>query len=332
MASQRYLLCRPHGGLNDTLCQMERCAAYAEQHGRKLLIDSTRSGLLLSFSNFFRPLADDQIISLDDKRLIGLNFDSLDCQPAVIGRRLNAYRVKHVGGRLREAKTLQELSFDFSRDYDEPLLVHEQHGGGSSSHDFLRRVTFADPVASEIRDALSKLGRCDAAIHLRNTDQKTFVGAFLRKIRNRLEGQRVLICTDNANTIERVRTFMKSSQVVTASNITGRGKRLHDGRNYADHEEKRQATVNAFVDLCALASADALYLAQLSRGNYSGFSELAVFLTQNRDVLGALLRLPPTGDRPSAGTVVRVKSPALIALVLRSLRRWQAIRSRRNRK
>jgi hypothetical protein len=45
----RILLCRPQGGLNDTLCQIHRCIIYAFVHHRKLIIDTTRAGFLMNF-------------------------------------------------------------------------------------------------------------------------------------------------------------------------------------------------------------------------------------------------------------------------------------------
>jgi hypothetical protein len=51
--TERYLLCRPHGGLNDTLCQIEKCWKYALKSDRVLIIDTRNSGLHADFSEYF---------------------------------------------------------------------------------------------------------------------------------------------------------------------------------------------------------------------------------------------------------------------------------------
>ncbi len=41
----RFLVCRPRGGFNDTLTQIEKTRRYAIEYGRTLVLDTTRSGL-----------------------------------------------------------------------------------------------------------------------------------------------------------------------------------------------------------------------------------------------------------------------------------------------
>jgi hypothetical protein len=52
--NDRFVLCMPAGGLNDVLCQIEKCWRYAERHGRKLVIDTAKTGLLDSFDQYFK--------------------------------------------------------------------------------------------------------------------------------------------------------------------------------------------------------------------------------------------------------------------------------------
>ena len=55
----RYLLCRPRGGFNDTLSQIFLCMQYAKKTNRKLIIDTTRSGLHDNFSSYFKTVTND---------------------------------------------------------------------------------------------------------------------------------------------------------------------------------------------------------------------------------------------------------------------------------
>lgn len=52
----RYLLCRPRGGINDTLNQIELCWRYARSYNRILVVDTeylVSSGICISFSELF---------------------------------------------------------------------------------------------------------------------------------------------------------------------------------------------------------------------------------------------------------------------------------------
>lgn len=310
-ASPRYLLCRPRGGLNDTLCQIERCWDYAERYGRTLIVDTSRSGLLLPCSEFFTPVAGDAIFSLSDHRLAGIDLDSMDCRPALLQGRTTAQVIPR-RRRIRTADgTRAQTSFDFSRDHAETLLIHEDYGGSFASQKFLNRVRFADAVATEIRAALAELGSVDAAIHLRNTDYKTPLDNFFGEVKPKLAGRRVLICCDDPATIARVRQSLDGSEVVTATEIVDKGGQpLHNPRAYQEDAERRRASVNSLIDLCALATAPELYVVQLNFGAYSGFSELAVFLSQNPGVLNTLLGIIPGATHPPAVvTRVQTKSP-----------------------
>ncbi|MCP5000226.1 MAG: hypothetical protein GY933_16185 [Hyphomicrobiales bacterium] len=78
---KKYLLCRPKGGLNDTLCQIERCWQYAEQHHRTLIVDTTRSCFAGEFSNFFEPTeASDKIVFAQTDELLGV-LNNASCFP-----------------------------------------------------------------------------------------------------------------------------------------------------------------------------------------------------------------------------------------------------------
>ena len=68
----KYVLCRPRGGLNDMLCEIEKCRMYAQQHGRKLLIDTAFSGFKDHFWRYFELFMPDPMIEGV------LNYSALD--------------------------------------------------------------------------------------------------------------------------------------------------------------------------------------------------------------------------------------------------------------
>ena len=65
LPKEKFLLCRPQGGLNDTLCQIELCWRYAARFNRTLIIDARKSGLHADFSEFFQQKKASNKILLD---------------------------------------------------------------------------------------------------------------------------------------------------------------------------------------------------------------------------------------------------------------------------
>ena len=64
----KYLLCRPRGGLNDTLNQIELCWRYSEIYNRILIIDTEyliSTGISVKFSSLFEVLDRSKNIILD---------------------------------------------------------------------------------------------------------------------------------------------------------------------------------------------------------------------------------------------------------------------------
>jgi len=140
-AIEKFLLCRPHGGLNDTLCQIEQCWRYAEKFGRTLIIDTLNSGLFAAFSKFFSPRKSLTKVhfNLSEKQLYFLN--SLTCFPHFAQGKLQTYFAVYSIDfqNFVDRETSEMLTFNFDKNYDELVLIHEQSGGGTLSFDLLKK-------------------------------------------------------------------------------------------------------------------------------------------------------------------------------------------------
>jgi hypothetical protein len=79
--SNKYLLCIPHGGMNDTLCQIELCWLYALKYGRQLIINTQKSGLMGDFSDYFEPIEKSLIIIPSIGQDLYDELNSLSCYP-----------------------------------------------------------------------------------------------------------------------------------------------------------------------------------------------------------------------------------------------------------
>ncbi len=291
----RVLLCFPHGGLNDTLCQIEKCWQYAEQFNRLLVIDAQRSGLLGHFSDFFRPRPEyPRVLSrLSLQDLTAL--DQLDCRPAAAKGKLGTFKILYSkeSRQFCEQESGTPLTFDFDRDHPEPLLVHAQCGGGTLSTKLLHRVTLSRQAQTHITKKLATLPDRYIGIHVRNTDYETDYVRLFESVFERATGQSVLVCSDDADVIAHAKAFFSRSTVVTVSEIPQKDRRpLHRRGTWKGERERQFATIAALTDLLALGGADELFFANVTAGHPSGFSLLAHYLAKNRRLIGELLSAP----------------------------------------
>jgi hypothetical protein len=307
----RFLLARPRGGLNDTLCQIELCLQHAENFDRMLVLDLSRSKGFFEFDRFFRfkePQANIQIHA-SPERLNLLN--SLPCRPAEVTGRLAEYRniTRHSDGRTVNCLegTHIPLFSDLSRDYPEPLLLHDTGGGGESSKSFLQRVTLEPGLAREIAAKILSLGPDYAAIHVRHTDFRTEDWrSFLKSIRGGLRGRTVLICSDNVEVVEGARMILKDAHVRTVTEISRRdGQPLHKWPD-ADQATVIQVHRKALIDLFCLAGATDLFWSVESQLHASGYSRLAGALCEDRALLASVLGEASSSIGTVAGRVQQV--------------------------
>ena len=295
-----FLLCRPAGGLNDTLCQIEYCWEYAEKTNRHLIIDSLNSGVMAHFSEFFIPLhaTDTARVSFETSGQLLMTLNLLPCVPVEIQNRIDTYAIKYVSGEsfLRDAETSARLGFDFSKDYEEALLVHHNAGGGRSSHKAIQRIRFNEKTAKTIRERLVSIGTHYDAVHVRNTDYTSDYKAFFETIYTQVCNRRLLVCSDDDRVVHFARAYFGQSEVLSLSSSAPTvGKPLHHPTYYGSEKERCEATVRSLVDMVALAYAENLYVTTVTSpdgktpGIRSGFSNLCEFLNKNKSILDGLL-------------------------------------------
>ncbi len=296
-SAERYLLCRPQGGLNDALVQIEKCWRYAERFGRILLIDPRYSGTLTNLCLFFSPISPSQRvhfhISLDQLQ----DLNTLTCQPSCVSGRLSEYssiRILSGDGTTVccESETRTPLQFDFEVDHPEQLLLHDSWGSGTESFDFLRRVKLESHLALEVGEAIRKLGPDYAAVHVRHSDYRTNWRLFLKTIRTALYGRTVLICSDNVDVLSAGPLILKDSKVVAqAKSLYTDGQPQHR-RSGATEHARNETMRAALIDLLKLGAASDLFIATINQGFISGYSRLAAMICQDKTILNSLLGEP----------------------------------------
>lgn len=291
MNNERFLLCTPRGGLNDALCQIEKCRRYAQQFGRTLVINAEKSGLLGPFSEYFRFTVSDPKIIANFEADLRTTFPAMRCLPLGVNARLFEYNPyssalkNHI-----DEQTGTQLTFNFSQDHSEPLILHEQCGGGTQSLELLRCLTFSDRLKREANAALSAIPLTYAAVHIRNTDHKTDYRPFLTNLRAALSGKNVLVCSDDAHAITFAKATLVQSNVFTVTITMDLGGRpLHRRENHQTAAARGVSADNSLIDLIALGRATELHFSKVATGGISGFSRLANALRDNPNVSAQLL-------------------------------------------
>ena len=164
---QRYVLCRPHGGLNDTLGVIGTCWRYAEATGRTLVVDADRSAFCSDFGEYFEPRDPAADVRFEATPELFAALNELSCHPAVVQGRLDTYAIaiqlhetlSHLEFRLPvEADTETPLYLDFDAVYGEAVVVHELYGGIPGAVDVLSRVRFTPWVQRVLRHRAVAVG------------------------------------------------------------------------------------------------------------------------------------------------------------------------------
>ena len=289
----RYLLCIPLGGLNDTLEQINRCIEYAQRYHRIIFIDTRASGLMGEFNYYFDfiNLSDIKIISSTNKIKYDY-FNKLLVIPSVLFGNIDNMKIswnKDIQ-KLCAKDTNIPITFDFDLDYDELLLVHRQDGGGNGHRNLLKHLRFSKEISQEININLKHFP-CDySAIHVRNTDYKSDYLNYFQSIKISLDGKNIFIASDDEKVIEFSKYFFDRSKIFTLHRKKNlNGKPLHLRENYSTQVERLAAVTEALIDLILLANSDKLFYPLISKGFHSGFSRIAQHLNNNKILLKQLL-------------------------------------------
>ena len=346
----RVLLCRPRGGLNDTLSRIEQCWRYAERTRRHLVVDASRSALHGPFGAIFALIGDRGGVTASADAALLASLDRMVCRPTELQGRIMSYEVGFERG-IGFVDAASGVPTRFAArvigpdtpDYPEPLLVYEDSGGGSDSFRLLERIRFTDSVASALRAALAEIGSSYVAVHVRNSDYRTDYMRLFARIKRRVRGHPVLVCSDDPGVADHARRALGVAVVVPGGHAESADPAgtLHTPRAYSSVAERQRAAFLALRDLVMLANAVRLYAAPVEqmvkgevlrasgrieyrgvpRGRMSGFSMLAQHLCVRKDVLDGLLGVPPDERRrvdPTAAVIVQERSIWL----RQNVRRW----------
>lgn len=273
--TRNLLLCRPQGGLNDMLSEIGKCLAYARKYNRIVIVETDYFDLTHfndDFSHYFTSR---------DVRLkiqcVDVSLDHLTCVPKFIEGRVTSYRCdpNTVG---IDLDTGQQVSFDFTHDYDEALLVHHSNGQqkGRNAILALAALQLNVSLAQRLKLRTAALAKY-SAVHIRHTDYKTDYEKRIIDLGIKVHGN-IFVATDNSDVLKYCKSVLGVARVFSFSHLPDdAGMPLHHLR---PAENARLRNEDAVLDLFTLALAQNFYFYPRIVGrfnfrrSYSGFSVL----------------------------------------------------------
>jgi hypothetical protein len=281
------LLCRPQGGLNDILCQIELCCRYADRFDRMVIVDTNYNKSDYWFDTFSNYFSSKQMNLILDARPYLKRFETFSVFPPELTGKIQSYEAHwhtDAGGYTLVGTNLRP-TFDFSRAYEERMLVHHDAGWNGLSASLGRRISISENIHRQLSLRLQQMGGPYHAVHVRHTDlQSDFSSAILHFKTTKFS--KLFVATDNRSVCDTFIQEFGRDRIMTFSSLPGTaGKTLHIGR---DTGIAIQTTnTEAILDLFTLACADSLYICKNINNphrSYSGYSLLAQELNQSPEL------------------------------------------------
>ena len=285
--STRFLLCRPRGGLNDTLCQIHKSIIHSLRFNRMLVIDTKRSGMLDDFSQYFETVVPFNNIKTKLTRDQEILLNHHPCHPNSFKGNIDSYQLEYVPAIHNYVGTGPSADRPCISLVDPPetVLVHEQCGGGRG-YQALPYFKFTTRVSNEITERLLMLPEHYTAIHIRYADVPFDYQSFLTLLQNRLQDHAVLMCTDSLEVLRESVRILNRSTIYQIANIPDvGGEKLHDNPRITNFN----TNLGALADLIAIATAKEAIFPSSPDVYPSGFTRLATDLSSRDDLIRQLI-------------------------------------------
>jgi hypothetical protein len=301
--AQRFVLARPHGGLNDTLGVVAKAWRCAEAHERALVVDARRSHFASRFDQFFTPRQPSPEVLFRPTPRVIASMNSLTCNPSAVQGRLHSYTTE-----METHETLSHLEWlrpvdsltgeslapdlDLVAGGDEGVVLFEGFDGRPESVDVFERVWLTPRVRRLVVARLRCLVGADyVGLHVRNTDLQSDHVGFFEHHADHLAGRTVVVCSDDGAVVATARHILARSTVVSPSDVPVADGTPYQAPFHPGRRARRKLALDTLVDLFALGGAtEVLHPEVLNRTvRVSGFSRLASDLSQRPRLVAELL-------------------------------------------
>ena len=201
----------------------------------------------------------------------------------------------HELGYFIERTTRKLITFDFDKDYAEPLLVHHDSGRvDGASVAALSRLRLHDNLSDELIKRLKSIGTSYVSIHIRNTDYTTNYQPLLNQLKNlpALQNcENLFVATDDISCLQFCRNMFPDIKIISFSKLPEEsGRPIH---RLSGSDEIYERNKDGILDLLMLAQSDKFFFFGLNENRwgtkFSGFSLLANDLHSSKKALNALI-------------------------------------------
>jgi len=273
----KYLICRPEGGINDILCQVYKCLCYCQKYDRILIIDTESSDSFADEFGYYFNLRHSNVISKNTKNISNNILTSgLEFFPYVSLKTLiNTKPVHNPQDNYNICGV--PLTFDFNVEYKEPILIHHQCGGGDASQNMLALLSITKPLCNLLNKRVNSLPFFFTGYHCRNTDMQSNTAAALHDIKN-MGMLPIFISSDSFQFMQEVKKIFGINIFSFSSIPNFSGRPIH--HETVTHEAKRLINTDSILDLFTLGLARNVISSNLN----SGYGRLAVELSKTISV------------------------------------------------
>jgi hypothetical protein len=292
MQTNRLLLCRPMGGLNDVLTQVEVACRYAERFGRTVVVETKPPS-----GNSFRDRLSRYFISRQPMLVLDTDglaaaLDGLEVRPAFLSGRVNSYATRFSAEESNHVDTAtgRKITFDFNVDHPEALLVHHCAGGGQIAIHALERLGLDLALGEALKARLAALGSSYLGVHVRNTDYQTRYDK--PSLAQQLAGaEPIFLATDSRTVLERFRDIFGAERVRSFAALPDPA--VGPLHRWAEAPDAYVLNRDAILDVLTLAFASRYVMFELQPNRfgarYSGYSLLAANLHNNQNLVRRLV-------------------------------------------
>lgn len=283
----KYILIYPGGGLNDILCVIERCLAYAVKTNRIIVIDTAKASwmkrdiheyILFSHPNIYLGALDTIYNRIPHLKLYPSSVKEL--LPQLSGGMY--WRPNGTFTRINDIN----LGIDLTKVYSEDIIVYASAGGGLPSN-ILKYIQMKPVVTTVYIERKGQLPENFVGVHIRNTDIKSDIEKFITIHNKILSTEPVFLGSDDYNTIEFFK--QKFNTIKTFANIPAlpdNARNLHTSNKFnPGFIDQSGLIIDCIVDMLLLASSKTYLYSSVK----SGYSKLANYLFTNKDILNKIL-------------------------------------------
>jgi len=268
----KYVFCTPIiRGFNDMLCTINNCYNYCKKYNRTLLIDTSNSIYKFNFSEYFSLFSNDITITYNTEDVYKiLNIEHYSYYPP------NTDPIQKYC-----SKTNNSLQFDYTKDYNEDILVFsDSNSRHSPPKELLSFLKLNKSLTNIIKERYSLMDKSYLSIHIRNTD---WISDYTQTYANNKEEiskyKYIYLATDSIDAFNYFNTLRLN--IISYTHFTEKNEPLHTSKML----DKKILFIDMICDLFLLALANKLILSK----EYHGFSKLAFYLNNNKDALFQIL-------------------------------------------